>query len=140
MKQLTILLAAFLTVGHLLTEAASFLGNWVPSTRTIILHPFPGTDMEISMLWYVKFMFDDLLWIIVMLVLCKVTYQYSIRLFRACCVFFLYHLIDMVLFMYNYKQFHNFYLLMIMACVIAVVAILYPSKKREVEGNVKSLY
>lgn len=75
-------------------------------------------------------MCEDMLWMIVMFIVCKVSYMFSFQLFRVSLVFTLYKFVDMVMFFLNFKRWENFYLVLLGLCVIAVACILYPGNEK----------
>lgn len=129
MKKLTFLLVTILVFGHLQLEFASILGFLFPELQWLEIQPFIASTEKIYILWYIKFMCDDTLWIFVMFLVCKLAYQYSFRLFRVSCVFFVYRLFDLFMLTYNFKRSYWVYWVLLGACIIAVALIAYPEKK-----------
>ncbi len=140
MKKLTILLSIAMILGHAITELATILGRKFVYLQTLMIKPFWGSKEEIAFLWYIKFMSEELLWCVTMFVLCKISYQYSFRFFTLSCVFFLYHLIDMTMFFYDFKRSYNAYMVLMIMMIAGIIALVWPYKKKCSEGNVKAMY
>lgn len=138
MKKLTYLLCVALVFGHAITELATLLGRRFEVLQTMYVHPFWWSREKIAILWYIKFSTEELLWNIVMFVLCKVAFQYSVRLFRVCLVFFAYHFIDMLMFFGDFKRSYNIYIALMGATMIAAALIAFPEKNKK-EGNVRAM-
>lgn len=137
MRLLVIIVGLLLIVGHILTEA--YMIVWKADERTVteIIHPFKGNpEQEITVLWYMKMFFDELLWCITYGTFAIVAKRYSKVLFAIVVVFFFYHVSDFCLFVYNYKNVRGLYIAML---IIDVMAILYLIFSKEKETKYKSL-
>lgn len=122
MKKMIIWYGVLLIIGHLLGEAHSILRAFYPLVATTKLDLFwsssPVLDIEVQ--WYVKMLCDDINLCIIFFVLTNVAYKYSAALFFVSSVFFLYHVIEVFLFMYNYKRSTGVYWLLLAAVIISV--------------------
>lgn len=84
----------------------------------------------IPLLWWIKMLTDEVLW-------CYVFYDYAMtalktnrKKFFVIFTFFIYHLIDAAMFLFNYKQWGYFYLLLLALDVVALVIIFLPVKEK----------
>lgn len=105
-------------LGHLF-DYVPILLYWIsPNLSEKELHPFIGSDMAISPLWYIKHLGDNLLWIIVFFVFCRISQgvRYYINL-----VFLLYHIVDFCLYLWNYKQSYGVYLNLLGLLILTIL-------------------
>jgi len=131
MKKFTILIAILLFIGHALTELHSLLLVRYPELATKEVDPFLKKDFSqpILFLWYVKFMSEDALWCITYFCMAIISYKYSQKLFIIVSIFFIYHAIDQLLFMYNYKRSYATYWVLLASSLAVLVVLFWPTKK-----------
>lgn len=126
-----------LIIGHVLTEAHSLVSLLFPESANMEVNWFwQKIDFKINILWWIKLITDDLLWCIVFFVMALIAKQYSLRLYFIVSVYFFYHVIDLFLFMYNYKQTTLVYWGLLGATIISTIALIWPIKAT---GKYKSL-
>lgn len=126
-----------LIIGHVLTEAHSLVSLLFPESANMEVNWFwQKIDFKINILWWIKLITDDLLWCIVFFVMALIAKQYSLRLYFIVSVYFFYHVIDLFLFMYNYKQTTLVYWGLLAATIISTIALIWPIKAT---GKYKSL-
>lgn len=125
-----------LIIGHLLTESYIIVWKLYPDTATIMLQPFFKSPVKISVLWYIKDLADELLWVITYYVMAQIAYRYSKLLFSVISIFFFYHLVDSFMYVYSYKNLRWLYVVMLLIDIAAVLTILFYKPK---EKNYKSL-
>lgn len=141
MKTFTIIICILLIFGHLLLESGAALQIY-NDYRRIYINPFFSPTYEwydpkgISYYHWVQMNCVEFLWCVTFFVLAKVAYQYSYRLFRVGCIFFLYHIIDWFMMWWDYKTSNLFYYYLNGAIIISIIAMLVPEKK---QGVLKSL-
>jgi hypothetical protein len=138
-RKFSIFIAALLIVGHLSLEFGELLEHVFPRIADMRIDPFfdksyvfpvaPGQPPGIPLKWWIYYVTNDFLWVLVMFALCIVSGQYSYRLFRVCAVFFIYHIADHFLMWYNYRSTHAVYWLMAVAYIAAVVMLFIPDRK-----------
>lgn len=105
-------------LGHLLTESWQVF-YWIsPQLSEKEIHPFFGSDLGISPLWFVKHLSENLLWCIVFFVFCRITE--GVRYYISF-VFLLYHLIDFTLYLWNYKQSYGVYLNLLGLLILTIL-------------------
>jgi hypothetical protein len=133
-----------LVAAHLLTELHTFM-MWVkPETITMYVDRWfikPGFSVDhLSILWYFKMIEDSLLIAAVMFSgACQAnacnyeTYlqwqRYSFRLYLIWSIYFLYHIFDLVMFMYNYKSSYWLYITALCLSTSSALFIGFSSKK-----------
>lgn len=130
MRKLIIWYGVLLIIGHILMEAHSVLYAFYPKSATINLDLFWSRSfkMKINILWYIKMIGDDLSTIITFYVLTNIAYRFSSALFFVSSVFFLYHIIDLFLFCWNYKRTASVYWVLLAASILSVVFIITKKK------------
>jgi len=133
------ILAALLIVGHLFTELHSVVLFIDPNIKQVSVDLFLCNNFkfDLSLLWYIKMVGDDLLWCSTYYVMAKIAYKYSFTLFLVAGIYFIYHLIDSFLFLYNYKQTYWVYWSLLIVSVISILFIAFPIKKNK--GIYKSM-
>lgn len=120
-----------MVIGHILTEVHSILYKINPNlANRLLYHVFLDQSylQPISVEWYLKQLFDMLL--VVLILFCSILSQKSPS-FNLVCIFgiyFLYNILDITFFAWNYK--HGFIKYWILLCVsaISVYFILFPIK------------
>jgi hypothetical protein len=137
MRRLVIVLCLLLIFGHVLTEVASVLTRIWPEAMNQKVNLFWRGGFDMELYWYIKMSADDLLFTISFFVMSKIAYQYSFRLFLVCVVFFVYHLIDSLMFWYDFKTSHWFYWTMIVSVICTVMFLILPVEK--IRSKYKSL-
>lgn len=130
MRRLIIWYGTLLIFGHLITEAHSVLYAISPDTAGTKLDLFwcsyPVLDIEVQ--WYVKMLCEDLNICLIFFVLTNITYRFSSALFFVSSVFFLYHVIDVFLFCYNYKRTASVYWVLLAAAIASVIFLIIKRK------------
>lgn len=138
MRRYTLFIAVLLIAGHLSLEFGELLEKLFPEYAEMRIDPFWDSSYEfpggqgIPLKWWVYYVSNDFLWVVVMFALTIVSGQYSFRLFRVCFIFFLYHIFDHLLMWYNYRSTHWVYWLMGIFYTAAVISMFFPEKKTAV--------
>lgn len=122
-------IVVLLVASHLLTELHTFIMWASPKTiDTYVDNWFikPGfTVSHLSVLWYFKMMEDSLLVASILFSAACQSYcmkyetylqwqRYSFKLYIIWLIYFMYHLFDIIMFMYNYKT--SYWLYAVMMC------------------------
>lgn len=130
MRKLIIWYGVLLIVGHLFTEVHSVLNAFYPKSATIKLDLFwsPSFKMDISILWFIYTIGNDLNVIITYFVLTNIAYRFSSALFFISSVFFLYHVIDIFLFCWNYKRTASVYWILLAAVIVSTIFLIIKKK------------
>lgn len=142
MKKLKIFLCVLLIAGHWFTELGALLWRYY-KPEVIYIKPFlsrsyvfpsygdapPG---HISLFWYCTYLSTDVLWCITFFVMAKIAKQYSFQLFMVASLFFLYHVFDTFMFLYNFKSYTWLYILVHITAALALVAMFIPDKKQAI--------
>jgi hypothetical protein len=119
-----------LAIGHFIPELANILFYFYPALGTLEIQPFFGSTEKMLALWYLKYLCEDILWLLVMFLLCKLAYQYSFRLFRVCCLYFAYHTFDFIMLIYNFRRSAWIYWVVVGVTLIATALIGFPERKK----------
>lgn len=142
--KLVIAMCALLIFGHLLTEASTLLEYFFPDVANQKVNPwldksyvFYGDKEGIPLKWFIKYLTDDVLWVIVFFCLSVIGYQYSYRMFLVGCVFFVYHLFDTFMLLYNYKTFKWLHWAWIIAVIVSIIFVLLPEKKQAIVKSIR---
>lgn len=141
MKMKIIVIGIVLIVVHLLTELHSILYAIDPKAANSEVDLFlsPQFQFKLTVQWYFKMMFDDLLIVILCFLLANSYKNYSFVLHLIAIIYAFYHIIDLFLFFWNYKRTVAVYWFLGSASTIGVVLLfikrLYPPKG----GKVKSM-
>lgn len=137
-------LCVLLIFGHLLTEASTVLEYFYPVVADTKINPWFNGDYVfyndpegIPLKWFIKYLTDDLLWVIVFFCFSVIGYQYSYRMFLVGCVFVVYHLFDTFMLFYNYKTSKGLHWALIAAVVISIIFVLMPDKKQAVVKSIR---
>jgi hypothetical protein len=140
MKQLVIILGIILIVGHLLTEVHGIIYDIYPKINTINLDLFwkKNFHFDLSLHWWIKDLCDSMLLIIVFFVMAKIAYQYSYTLFLISVIYMIYHVIDLCLFMYNYKQTKEIYWVLLAATIASTGLLIFHKRKKD-DNKIKSI-
>lgn len=133
MKKLTKSIAFALGIAHALTESYMLVYQiWKGSatTKANLFLDKSAIPEGIVVSWYIKFMTTDILWVVTYMAFARVAYHYSRKLFLVVGTFTLYHLLDFIMFMVNYKQSGWLYLTLLGLNILAVVILFIPLKER----------
>lgn len=95
-----------LIVVHLLTELHSIIYAVDPKAASSEVDLFLSSQFrfKLSVQWYFKMMFDDLLIVILCFLLANAYKNYSFVLHLIAIIYAFYHIIDLLLFFWNYKR------------------------------------
>lgn len=141
MKVKILLIGIVLIVAHLLTELHSVVYALDPKAANSEVDLFlsPQFQFKLSVQWYLKMMFDDLLVVVISFIAAHFARDHSYVLFWILTIFAYYHIIDLFLFFWNYKRTVAVYWFLGAASTTGVVLLfirkLYPPKG----GKVKSM-
>lgn len=129
MKKLTVISGLFLIVGHFMTELHAFLFKLFPQINTIKKDLFWSRDYhntDVSIQWFLKMLLDDSLYVVILYLMARIALEFSVKLYLICIVYMLYHVADMINFMYNYKQDWNNYLALLYFSTFATLILIAP--------------
>lgn len=140
-KSLSAIAAILLIIGHFQLETAEIAERlWLSG---IYVHPFIRSsyhwydDKGVNLLWWIKYVCDDILWIITYLILTLVARKYSYRLFLVCSVFLGYHIFDHFMLWYDYRSSHWLYWLELLTDGICLLLFFIIKDKKT--GTIKSI-
>ena len=94
-----------LLIAHVQTEISNVLTEIMPGimTRKVDLFLCPWYTMPYQLNWWVKFLTNDIFEVLVFYAFAKVAKQYSEALFLCLVVMVAYHIIDLIMFLWNFK-------------------------------------
>lgn len=138
MKRKIIWVSIVLILSHLLLELSEIMERIWPHLATVYIKPIISSSFTpdwyvnngFNYLWWVKYNCDDLVWCISFLTMARIAYEFSFRLFCIVGMFFIYHVLDIIMLWWDYKTSHWMYWLLNVIIIISVVIILYPIKNK----------
>lgn len=139
--RLTILLCILLIIGHLLTESGTIVWE-LNHRKQAYVNPFLSPYYKwhdakgIDLYWWIKYVFDDVLWCTVFFVLAKVSYQYSFRLFLVGCIWFAYHVFDLAMLWWNFKTSYWLYWVIYGTVILCLFSLFVPEKKQAIVKSI----
>lgn len=134
MKSRYIAIVILLIIGHLLTELHTIIMWAYPKSVTYYVGDWflkPGFCIDdLSILWYSKMVEDSFVLVVILFAgACQsysrnyTTYlewqKYSMRLYIIWCIYFFYHVFDMISFLYNYKTSYMSYIVAMTICTVS---------------------
>lgn len=131
----------FLLIGHLITESASILQEISPSIGNKEVYWFlsPAYHNKMEICWYIKYSTQDLFEIITYYCFAKIAALYSTYLFLTVFVFFIYHVVDAILFWWDFKTSHYLYWDLLITAMFYIRGIFKPYKPETI-ARIKSLF
>lgn len=88
----------------------------------LFLCPYPINYVSVE--WYFKMLCDDLNLCIIYFALSRISFRISDALLFVTSIFFFVHIIDVLLFMYNFKVMAAFYWILLIAIILSIMALL----------------
>lgn len=128
-----------LLTGTVLTESHTFILLIKPSVQDIEMSLFLNYHYEISVLWYFKMLFDNLLMLITFFILTRIKNGFSVRFLYIAMINFAYHVFDFGGFIWNFKNDHYLYLLVIGIVTVSELSIIFSRDKARII-NIKKAF
>lgn len=129
MRRVHLIAGIGLIVGHFLTEAHSIIRMCWPSSVAIDVGWFwRNIDFKLNILWWIKMVSDDILWCAVFFLWAQSAKNYSAKLHQIVGVYLLYHVADLLMFFYDYKQSTFAYWGLTLATIISTLILLRRDK------------
>ena len=130
-----------LIIAHLLTELHSLVYALNPKTAETEVDLFlsPSFQFKLSIQWYLKMMFDDVLVVVLCFLLANAWKNYSRALYWIATIYAYYHIIDLYLFYWNYKRTVAVYWFMGLAAAIAIIILCIRKLYGPKGGKVRSM-
>lgn len=135
-KAKVIILSLMLIIGHGLTELHSIVYALDPTLADTEMDLFldPSFKFDLSFQWYVKMFMDGFLNLLMMFIIAQLARDYSKVLFWVAVVYALYHILDLFMFVWNYKRTVGVYWSLIGVSTIGLTLLLfkklYPPRQR----------
>lgn len=126
------LIGCSLMIGHILAELHGYMGDIWHDMNKIMVDWFwsPYFKMQLSIQWFVKTWFDDALYIFILYAFAKTVIDRSMKAYLIICMWMLYHLADMVCFMWDYKQSRYIYSALLWCCVFSTFFLILPKENK----------
>lgn len=126
-------LTLILLFGTWLTEAHSFLQHFYPETLRLEysfwLSPSFGV-FNLSVIWYIKMLFENLLIVILFFVIIKLRYGFSRKMFLIFILNAGYHAFDFISFIWNYKNNYISYWIVLAIMTISELIIIFGNQNK----------
>lgn len=132
MKGLVFWLGFILIGAHAMSETHGVLYDIWPEIdiKKVDLFWSSSYKYAISIHWYIKMLFDDLFVVVCFYVMAKIAAQYSFKLFAICSVYMVYHIVDVICFLYNYKQTTEIYYALVICSSVSTIVLITPNKMK----------
>lgn len=126
---------------HILCEVPSLIYEISPKFAEKEVNPFlaPGFKGPIQLCWYLKFLFNEIAEVCAFYCLAKVSAQYSNNLFLAIFIFFVYHVIDLLMYIWDFKTAHYLFFDLLWTAVLLIRRAVKPFKPETIT-RIKSLF
>jgi hypothetical protein len=111
--------------------------SWSLQKVDLFLSPSYHNSMVLT--WWIKYLCNDIELLLIAYAFCKVCAQVSNYLFLVSVIFLGYHLLDVLMFLWNFKRYDLFYF-DIMWTVIALVYSVFKGYRTETVAKIKSLF
>lgn len=125
-------LSLLLLTATLLTETHSFILLIKPSVQDTELSLFLNYHFEISVLWYIKMLSDNLLMLVIFFIFTQLEKGFSLRFLYISMINFAYHVFDFGSFVWNFKKDHQFYWFMLAIITVSELIIIFGKAKAKV--------
>lgn len=130
-----------IVAAHVLTFMAAILMHicpeWCKIKEDIFLSPW--FNMKMERVWYVQFGGQGLSDLITYYVMAKIAVKFSDVLFVVCLIFFGYHLIDVIMFWYDFNGQFYIYLDLLWTAIALVRYAVHPYRPERL-ARIKSLF
>lgn len=136
-KQAFIIIAAV----HVLGEIPSMLKDGWPKYWTTEIDPYwsPWFHLKVERCWYFKDITDEIEQVGTYYAFCKIALQYSVIAFLGIFIYFCYHVIDGLFYLWNFKQSHVIYWDLLWYAIVLQRVAISPSKSDN-WAKIKSLF
>lgn len=133
MKRFTIIIACMVLIALVLTESHSVLYAVKKSIAEKKLDLFlsPTYKRDLQVMWYMKMNFDTMLEIVLSFVSAAISIRYSYKLFCIMSLVFIYLVIDLFAFWYNYKSFVPMYWVLLVFIIASVLILIFVKEKKK---------
>jgi hypothetical protein len=126
---------------HFICEVSSIITEiWpVQSRREINWFISPQFEAKMPMNWWLKYLSDDVFNVVIFYCLGMIAKHVSNVLFLVCVVFLSYHIIDLIMYLWNFKTGHYFYFDLLYTAII-FIKLAVNGYKPETLARIKSLF
>lgn len=129
------------TIVHVFGEIPSMLKDAWPKYWTVYIDPYfsPWFHFKVERCWYFKDITEEVEQIGTYYAFCKIALQYSVVAFLGIFIYFCYHVIDGLFYLWNFKQSHVIYWDLLWYVIVLQRIAISPSKADN-WAKVKSLF
>lgn len=126
---------------RLITYWAIFLYRLYPVWSMVKVDPFlcPSYHNPMVRTWYIKYLCNEIELLLICYAFCKISSKVSNYLFLVSIIFLGYHMIDTLMFFWNFKRYDLFYL-DLMWTVLLLIWSVFKGHKPETLSKIKSLF
>lgn len=127
-------LTLLLLFGTWATEAHSFMQHFYPKTLDITysLWMQPSFEFQLSVVWYIKMLSENLLMLISFFLLTQFKNGISKRMYYIVAINAAYHVFDFISFIWNYKETYLSYWILLIVITIWQLFIIFGKQKAKV--------
>jgi len=130
-----------LIIGHFLLEVSSILTELFPkwSRKEVSLFVRPGFSAPMPVNWWIKYLSDDVFNVITYYCLTTIAKHVGNILFLICVIFLSYHIIDLLMYFWDFKTSHYFYFDLFYTAII-FIKLAVKGYKPETIAKIKSIF
>lgn len=128
------LLTFLLLFGTWATEAQSFMQHFWPKTLDITYSLWlqPSFIFQLSVVWYIKMLSENLLMLISFFLLTQFRNGFSKRMFYIAVINVCYHTFDFISFLWNYKETYLAYWILLLVITIWQLFIIFGKRQAKI--------
>lgn len=130
-----------LIVAHFLCEVPSLLWELFPKWSEVKVDWFlcPSFHLSIKRDWYMRYLSVDVFELLTYYCFAKIAKQYSTTLFLVIVVLFAYHIVDCLMYLWNFKTYHYIYFDLLWTAMILIRRCIKPYRPETI-ARIKSLF
>jgi hypothetical protein len=131
----------FLIVAHFLNEVSSIITEIWPkgSRREVSFFLKPGFEAPMPLNWWIKYLSDDVFNVITYYCLGVIAKHVGNILFLICFIFLTYHVVDLLMYFWDFKTSHYFYFDLFYTSIV-FIKLAIGGYKPETIAKIKSLF
>ena len=132
----------FISIAARLVTYAAVCVEWIfPKWANKTVDPFlcPGFSCPMKAKWYIYYASQNVAWFLMCYVFCKVCLNYSNHLFLVSVIMLSYHILDAVLFVWNFNR-YGIMQVDLMWTALALIWSVFKGYKPETIAKIKSLF
>jgi len=128
-------------ISRFVTYLSIFINWGFPTWANRKIDPFlcPGYHNPMYTTWWIYYFTQDLSWLLASYAFCKIASRVSNYLFLVGVIFFGYHLIDSIMYIWNFKQYSLLYIDIFWSMLLLIYTV-FKGFKPETIARIKSLF